>query len=123
MALYVFGAGATRGCSFVSPKKDPSIPPLDRDFFTQLQRVRNKKHQKLIKNVMQDIVELFGVNFDVTMEAVFTTIEHTIRMLEVTGDNRDFKRRVLVEKRKRLVHIVLLLTELIEQTFMDNLTK
>jgi hypothetical protein len=111
MALFIFGAGATRGASFVDPTKDPCEPPLDTDFFTQLQRVRNPKHQKLIKQVMKDVVEVFGPNFDATMETVFSTLEHTIRMLGTTGDNRDFKRKDLSEKRDRLEQAIAVVLE------------
>jgi hypothetical protein len=102
MALFVFGAGATRGCSFVDAEAFSCIPPLDRDFFTQLQRVANPKHQELVKQVTDDVVQLFGLNFDVTMETVFTTLEHTIRMLATTGEHKDFKVSELREKRDRL---------------------
>ena len=67
MALFVLGAGCTRGSSFVVGRKSPCLPPLDTDFFTQLQRVRNGKHQMLINEVTRDVVELFGHNFNVTM--------------------------------------------------------
>lgn len=106
MALFVLGAGATRGCSFVDATKDPCLPPLDGDFFTQLQRVRNVKHRPLITEVMKDVVELFGPNFGVTMEAVFVTLEHTVRMLETTGENRDFKLGDLKKKRDRLMQAI-----------------
>ncbi|ACB75577.1 hypothetical protein [Opitutus terrae] len=102
MALFVFGAGATRGCSFVDPSTHPCIPPLDRDFFTQLQRIRGRKHQKLVSDVMGDVVRLFGTNFDVTMETVFTTVEHTRRMVKLTGGSRDFNEAELAEISSRL---------------------
>lgn len=102
MTLYVFGAGATRGCKFVDPTASPCLPPLDADFFTQLQRVGAPKHQDLVRSVMNDVVSVFGLNFDASLETVFTTLEHTIRMLRTTGDNRDFKRAELEEKRTRL---------------------
>ena len=70
MALFVLGAGATRGSSFVDPAKNPCLPPLDLDFYAQLQRIANPKHQKAVREVIQDTVDLFGVNFQVTMEAV-----------------------------------------------------
>lgn len=111
MALFVFGAGATRGCSFVDARRDPCLPPLDGDFFTQLQRVRNDKHRQLIEQVMEDVVELFGPNFDVTMETVFTTLEHTIRMLNTTGEHRAFRRSDLKEKRDRLVQAIAVVFE------------
>ena len=111
MALFIFGAGATRGAKFVDPATDPCEPPLDTDFFTQLQRVRNPKHQALIKQVMQDVVEVFGQNFDATMETVFSTLEHTIKMLGTTGDSRDFNRKTLSEKRDRLEQAIAVVLE------------
>lgn len=111
MALFVFGAGATRNCSFVDPRKDPCLPPVDRDFFTQLQRVRNTKHKKLINQVIKDVVEIFGSNFDITLETFFTTLEHTIRMLKTTGENRAFKKADLQEKRDRLEQAIAVVLE------------
>lgn len=117
MALFVFGAGATRGCSFVDPKTDPCLPPLDNDFFTQLQRVRNDKHHKLIKDVIKDIVDLFGLNFSITLETAFTTLEHTIQMLETTGDNRGYKKKELKEMRNRLLQAIAVV---LEDSLMEN---
>lgn len=111
MALFVLGAGATRGCSFVDPKVDACIPPLDADFFTQLQRVANPKHQDLVSDVMKDVVSLFGHNFSASLETVFATLEHTIRMLKTTGDTRSFKRSELVGKRDRLLQAIALVLE------------
>jgi hypothetical protein len=111
MALFVLGAGATRGCSFIDAEKKPCIPPLDSDFFTQLQRVENPKHQPLIAEVMKDVVTLFGTNFGVTLETVFATLEHTIRMLGTTGDTRDFKRADLAGMRDRLLQAIAVVLE------------
>ena len=102
LALFIMGAGATRGASFVDPARNACLPPLDADFYAQLQRIRSEKHQRTVSDVIEDTVELFGVNFKVTMEAVFTTWEHTARMVETTGENRDFKRAELDLKRERL---------------------
>jgi hypothetical protein len=68
------------------------IADLSLSSLLQLQRIRNPKHEETIKSVIEDTVELFGINFQVTMETVFTTLEHTARMIETTGENRDFKR-------------------------------
>ncbi len=102
MALFVFGAGATRGASFVDAATSPCLPPLDRDFFTQLQRVANPKHHELVNQVMKDVVELFGSNFEATMETVFSTLEQTIRMVRATGETRDFQLLDLRQRRYRL---------------------
>ncbi len=111
MAVFVLGAGATRGASFVDATKDPCLPPLDADFFTQLQRVRNAKHQEFIDQVIKDVVDLFGVNFSLTLETVFTTLEHTLRMIETSGETRDFKQEDLREKRARLVSAIAVVIE------------
>src|SRR4029079_1376550 len=102
MAVFVLGAGASRGASFVSPTMNPCLPPLDADFYAQLQRIRNPKHKQTLDDVIKDTVELFGVNFDVSMETVFTTLEHTERMIQTTGENRDFRRSDINEKKERL---------------------
>jgi len=78
------------------------MPPLDADFYAQLQRIGNTKHKNTVQKVIEDIVELFGVNFQVSMETVFTTLEHTARMTETTGENRDFKRSELDAKKENL---------------------
>jgi hypothetical protein len=102
MALFILGAGCTRGASFVNPSQNPCLPPLDADFYAQLQRIRNSKHQPTITKVIQDTVEFFGVNFRVSMESVFTTLEHTARMTQTTGESRDFKKSDLDRKRETL---------------------
>jgi len=117
MALFVFGAGATRGCSFVDPATFACLPPLDRDFFTQLQRVANRKHNALVRAVMRDVVELFGFNFDVTMETVFTTLEHNIRMLKTTGIHWDYNLQQLKEKRDRLEQAI---AAVLEESLTEN---
>jgi SIR2-like domain len=106
MALFVLGAGATRGASFVNPASNPCLPPLDLDFYAQLQRIANPKHKDTVRDVIKDTVELFGVNFQVTMETVFTTLEQTARMIETTGENRDFKRSDLDAKKERLMQAI-----------------
>jgi hypothetical protein len=104
--VVVLGAGATRGASFVDPLKNACLPPLDTDFFTQLQRVRNPKHKKLIDDVLGDAHELFGVNFTLTLETMFTTIEQTIRMVKATRESREWKTAELENKRARLMQAI-----------------
>ena len=99
MAVFVLGAGATRGASFVNERKNPCLPPLNADFYSQLQRIRNTKHRETIEDVVRDTVDLFGVNFDVNLETVFTTLEHIGRMIGTTGENRDFKPREMSENK------------------------
>jgi len=101
--VFVFGAGATRGCSFVDSMQGACLPPLDRDFFTQLQRIRREKHRSIVTAVIKDMVTLFGTNFEVTLETAFTTIEQIIRMVEATKETRRFKTRDLREMRRRLL--------------------
>jgi hypothetical protein len=75
---------------------------LDGDFFTQLQRVSNPKHTGTIENVLSDVVDFFGHNFRVTMETMFTTIEHTVRVIRATKGTAGFNPDELEGKRVRL---------------------
>lgn len=111
MTVFVLGAGATRGCSFVKPAMGGCLPPLDGDFFTQLQRIKSAKHQLLVSSVVKDVVKLFGLNFDVTMETVFTTLDHTIRMVELKGETRGFRLDDLRAMRANLLQAVAAILE------------
>ncbi len=102
MAVFFLGAGATRGASFVRSTDNPCLPPLDTDFYAQLQRIQNRKHKEMIEGVIQDTVDIFGVNFNVTMETVFSTLEHIKKMVQTTGENRDFKPSEIDAKQARL---------------------
>jgi hypothetical protein len=73
--------------------------------------VRNPKHDALVSAVMADVVDLFGPNFDVSMETVFATLGHTLRMLETTGENRDFRKTELRERRERLEQAIAVVLE------------
>jgi hypothetical protein len=73
--VIILGAGATVGSSFAT---DATVkPPLNTDFFTQLQRVR-KKDEKTVRDVMKDVVDLFGPNFSLTLEEYFSQLESLI---------------------------------------------
>lgn len=100
--VYIFGAGATRGASFVREKAGCK-PPLDADFYNQLQRIANPKHQDLIEQVISDAVEMFGSNFRVTLEMMFATLEYTTRMVQAIGRERAFKQSDLEQRKINLM--------------------
>ena len=94
-AVVVLGAGATRGAEFVESSsggqaddaKDSGtgqvkvrrcpcvLPPLDGDFFTQAQRLSSVKPNKLVAGLVDNVVSLFGTNFQLTMEGYLTRLE------------------------------------------------
>jgi len=121
MALFIFGAGATRGCSFVKPHINPCLPPLDADFFTQLQRSKHKKNKSLVENVMADVVDLFGQNFGVSMETVFSVMDQTIRMLEHIHDEEHVDVKKYKEMRVRLTQAIATVLE--ESIMQENSAK
>lgn len=85
--VFILGAGATRGCSFVNDlkRKGHCLPPLDTDFFTQLQRVSSKAHSTRISRLIKGLVDWFGTNYALGMEQVFCHLEHAERMLKHLG--------------------------------------
>lgn len=106
--VVVLGAGATRGAKFVTDRAGAThgtLPPLNADFFTQLQRVRAVKHQPAIDAVLADVIESFGANFSLTMEEYFTHIEalkHGAELLELPKTSR-FSQTLMERKRERLL--------------------
>lgn len=76
--MIVLGAGATRGAGFVkaAEKSGSAIPPVDRDFFTQAQRLTGTENRRLVKKLLANTVGIFGPNFDLTLERFLTLVEH-----------------------------------------------
>lgn len=103
----VLGAGATRGAQFVDDGRDGSmqcLPPLNTDFFTQLQRIRTDRHQELVSGVVKDVIALFGSNFSLTLEEYFTQLEAMIRSVRLAGSpSKEFSVTALTAKRSRLL--------------------
>ena len=103
--VVVLGAGATRGAQFVRGSNPVCIPPLNADFFTQLQRVATKKHQPTINGVLRDVLRLYGSNYQVTLEQYVTQIESLVEMVDlVPVSNRRFTIEGLEAMRQRLLN-------------------
>jgi hypothetical protein len=79
----VLGAGAARGSSFLerAPVRLP-LPPLDTDFFTQIQRMTVLANQQLAQRLLRFTVGEFGVGFKLTMEQFFTQVETLPQIFE-----------------------------------------
>jgi hypothetical protein len=77
--LVVLGAGATRGAQFVE-QQPLCLPPLNADFFTQLQRVQSAKHRGNINSVLRDVQAIYGSNYSITLEQYVTQLESLIQI-------------------------------------------
>lgn len=75
------GAGATRGAEFVENAKG-ALPPLDKDFFTQAQRLSVAKPRRLLDKLIADVVSMFGNDFSLTMEGYLTRLEQLSHVLD-----------------------------------------
>lgn len=100
--VFILGAGATRGCSFVREMERTGhcLPPLDTDFFTQLQRVSSNAHSVRLNRLTTGLVEWFGTNYELGMEQVFCHLEHAERMLKHLGReaSAEYKKVTLLKK-------------------------
>lgn len=79
--IILLGAGATRGAEFVENTAG-AMPPLDRDFFTQAQRLSANKPKILLDTLISDVVRTFGSNFSLTMEGYLTRLEQLSHVLD-----------------------------------------
>lgn len=73
-AAVILGAGASRGAYYVDEKVAPK-PPLDVDFFHQIQLLSEKKHRQTVRELLAVAREEFGPDLPVTMEQFFTHVE------------------------------------------------
>jgi hypothetical protein len=107
--VVVLGAGATRGAEFVVAPPDGvappgCLPPLNADFFTQLQRITTERHQDVVRAVVRDVVGIYGPNFSLTLEQYFTQLEAmltTARQAKVVADY--YRPTNLIAMRTRLL--------------------
>ena len=103
--VVVLGSGATRGAA--TSEGRVVKPPLDADFFTQVQRITTDKHVPNVERVMQDVVELFGSNFTLTMEEYFTRLESFEAMSELAlASERALSTNEIRLKRDRLMTVL-----------------
>jgi hypothetical protein len=110
--LVILGAGATVGEEFSPDVVQLCRPPLNADFFTQLQRITDK-HTQVVKAVVKDVVELFGANFSLTLEDYFTQLEFLTYAAEyVTGKERVITVTELHAKRDRLMQALAAVLEM-----------
>jgi hypothetical protein len=111
--VIVLGAGATRGSDFGSATYTNCDPPLNADFFTQLQRATDQKYRSLVREVVEDVVELFGSNFKLTLEDYFTQLEFLDEALGIASKSAgSLTSAELRRKRGRLLHAVSAVLEL-----------
>lgn len=100
--VVVLGAGATRGATTSEGKL--CQPPLNADFFTQLQRIVSAKHGKKVAAIVTDVVGLFGPNFTLTMEEYFTQLESMALMARMASSkDPNFSAPKIRDKRDRLM--------------------
>jgi hypothetical protein len=102
--LLVLGAGATRGADFGPSFQRMCEPPLNADFFTQLQRISEpERRRNLVRSIIADVVELFGANFSLTMEDYFTQLEFLSRTVARSPVGAGMTTADLQAKRDRLM--------------------
>jgi hypothetical protein len=89
----------------VTPGYAECLPPLNADFFTQLQRIRRAKHADLVAGVIDDAVKLFGSDFSLTLEDYFTGLESMLGAAERSySTDRALAPSEIAAKRTRLLN-------------------
>lgn len=111
--VIVLGAGATRAAAFAEGFTPECKPPLNADFFTQLQQITGTKYGTLVAGVIGDVVDLFGSNFSLTLEDYFTQLEFLAEAVKIAPSTAGkISSADLRAKRDRLMHAVSAVLEL-----------
>ena len=93
-AVYIFGAGATRGA--FSERKQP--PPIDSDFFDAVKNIRGHGTPRLAKEVLRSVWELYRRTSGVSLEAYYRDIETRAKISEFAkpaNQPKNWERRTL----------------------------
>jgi hypothetical protein len=104
--VVILGAGATRGEKFVE-KKSGVLPPLDKDFFTQAQRLSPTKAKQGLEGLISDVSGLLGPNFKVTMEGYLTLLQQ-LDSVEISYrlEGRPPERKPYKDMRTRFIQVL-----------------
>ena len=88
-------------------------PPLNADFFTQLQRITGPpRRRKLVEQVVKDVVGLFGPNFSLTLEDYFTQLEFLAEAIKLSPTGKGgITASDLRDNRERLLAVVSMVLE------------
>jgi hypothetical protein len=98
--------GATAGLEFVVRNgKSAAVPPLNADFFTQLQKLLARNRHGDFDAVPQGVVESFGSSFSLSLEGYCTHIEAPRRRgnLFLRRGSKPYAPTTMVSKRRNLV--------------------
>lgn len=89
-SLIVLGAGASRGASFVHDASCyEARPPLDCDFFSELQRLDKADNvKKNVDELLRFVRREFRVDLSLSMEQFFSQVEYTDRFHNETKIDR-----------------------------------
>jgi hypothetical protein len=102
--VVVLGAGASRSARFPQGTRPDCLPPLNADFFTELQKISSPQFSKLIGEVVNDVVRLYGSNFTLTLEDYFTQLEFGLRVAPIAAQDAQKERAEIEKKTERLMH-------------------
>ena len=107
--LFVLGAGASRGASFVDDKTLP-LPPLDLDFFQQLARMpQTESGRRLLEFVREEYQHEVGLS----MERLFSEADYTDHFhRDLNVDRGPFIRRY----QRALEHFLSVLPQMLNHT-------
>jgi hypothetical protein len=107
--VVVLGAGASRAAGsdwdrrHAQSQRLACLPPLNADFFTHLQRITSRKYGTVVRDVMKDVVDLFGSNFRLTLEDYFTQLEFLLGAVKLAGRSPELLGTGLSERRDHLM--------------------
>ncbi len=102
-AAVILGAGASRGASYVNTLL-PVKPPLDRDFFNQVQALPDGRHGKIVRDLLTVARDEFGPDLKVTMEEFFTHVEFLDEFHSRLKVDRGPRRRTYREIQETFLH-------------------
>jgi len=102
----IFGAGASRGG--IKDKNVQLNPPVDKDFFDIVKRIKGRCTPILVREVLKTVFELYGRTTGIGLERYFQDIESRNEIAKIAkpkNQPKDWERRIqdLIELIRRIV--------------------
>lgn len=116
-AVFIFGAGATRG-GLQKERPQGVPPPIDSDFFETINKISSRETPQLAGKILNSIYEIYGKTFGIGLEQYYRDIETRAKIISFAKSRK--REKGWGDRQKELEELI---RRILIQTTCDEIKK